>query len=208
MLLIGVLAALVLISGAPSSAEGLPAKDGNQELFDGSSETEGSDTKASLNDASIQGMFEIVTQIGTQKVFGGGIPLTVWIMPKIDSTKAEVVWDLPRGLETKDETDSWFTMVENTPRSFTITVVPSSLGKYVIVVDVTAWRYNTNYVASKEINITIDSKLHVSPAQPEYLENRTLCMVAAGIGVSLCGVLLVVGIKFGFRKYRAWMSAD
>ena len=211
--LLGVfLLTVLLVMPSLGFAQDLPEKDGDVELFTTDDEREVSEevenAEEDSNDAQRQGMFEVVSEIGTQKVFGGAIPLTIHILPKIDSSKAEVLWDVPRGLTTGDETDRWFTMVEDSPRSFTIDVLPSKSGRYVVVVDVTAWRYDTNYVASVEFDFVIDNDLHVTPAQPEYVRNRTIYSIGMIVGGALAAGLLVIGVKFGIRKYRSWMAAD
>jgi hypothetical protein len=192
-------------------AQDLPEKDGDRVLFNdgtGFEDVETSEEDLTTNDASSHGMFEVTAEIGTQKVLGNSIPLTITIDPRIDSNKAEVLWDVPRGLETEDETDRWFTMVENSTRSFSINVVPTELGRYVVVVDVTAWRYDTNYVGSAEFEFRIDDQLHITPAQSEYVKNRTYLTVGTVLGIAVAGALLVLGAKFGLRTYRKWMAAD
>lgn len=199
-------------------AQDLPEKDNERELFD---EGEGVMDDSYLDEelvdqtsgdssskAQVQGMFEISAEIGTQSVLNNEIPLTLTIRPKIDSKKAEVKWDLPRGLTARSETNRWFTMEKDVPRTFTLEVEPEASGRYVIVADVTAWRYDTNYVASAEIELQIDENLHVYPMQEEYKNNRTIMIVLTVVGVIIAGNLVFFGAKLALNKYRQWMAKD
>lgn len=199
-------------------------KDGDRELFedgteDGEEDNNGNtavdgdgngttSTDDSSIDAEDQGMFEIVSQTGVQSVLNGTIPLTIQILPKITSSKAEIVWEVPRGLSSSNDTDLWFSMEENVPRSFRIDVLPENAGRYVVVADVTAWRYDTNYVASAEYEFEIDEALRITPVQPEYSRNMMIFTIAKVVGVGVIGVALFFGVKFGIRMYKKWMATD
>lgn len=191
----------------PIVAQDLPKKDGDRILFIDNDEEE-TDAGDKTSDAVKNGMFNIETKIGTQKVIGNAIPLIVTITPTIDSKKAQVVWDVPRNLDTENDTERWYTMVKGVPRSFSIEVTPKKAGRYVVVVDVTAWRYDTNYVGSSEIELVIDDELHISPAQEEYQRNRLTLIIELAIGIVIGAIVLFLLIKFAYEKYRQWMSED
>ncbi|MEA3357579.1 MAG: hypothetical protein U9Q67_04035 [Patescibacteria group bacterium] len=153
-------------------------------------------------------LFTVEASIGDQSVRTGEISLSVDITPSIDSSNAQVVWDLPRGLSTSDDIEQWFEMNSDEQQTFTINVKPENSGTYKIVVDVTAWRYDTNYVSSDQLNLEINNDLLLSPVTEEY--NKRLVMYnVAKIAVGLIGLgLLGLSGKHIYKMFRKWLVSD
>jgi len=152
--------------------------------------------------------FTIETAIGTQSVIDKKIPVYLYLKPKINSSKAQLEWNVPRGLEALSSTDVWFEMEEDVGRTFVLYVSPQSAGHYKIVINVTAWRFDTNYVDSDEIEIDIDSSLLITPQTAEYKRNNiflTAGIVLAGGGVIVGGYFLINLLR---KRFRKWMSED
>lgn len=153
-------------------------------------------------------VISVSTELGLQSVITGKIPLIIRITPKIDSSKAQVRWDLPRGLDTSSPEDVWFEMQEGVTREFRIEVSPASAGRYKTVVDVTAWRYDTNYVSSAAFLFEIDEKLHITPAPDGYVRNLMIYRGTLAV-LSLFAIIgMFFAVKFGIRYFRKWLAED
>lgn len=176
------------------------------ELFEGSSEEDGSTTDDTQEDST--GILTLETNMATQSVVSGKIPLTITVISAVDSSKAAVTWDLPRGLTAYGEKQTWFRMEADVPYSFTVEIEPQKSGTYSIVVDVTAWRYDTNYVTSGEFEFEIDEQLHVTPAPEEYTRNLMIFRVGVTAGVVVGIIAVVFLVKFGIKRFKTWMAQD
>lgn len=194
------------------SEDGATAEDGTAE--DGTTTEDGTDTddvseeETTVDEVVGGSFFTIETAVGTQSVINGKIPIYLYLKPKIDSSKAQLEWNVPRGLDAMSSVDVWFEMEEDTGRTFTLYVSPQTEGHYKIVVNVTAWRFDTNYVDSEEIEIDIDSDLLMTPQTAEYQRNNILLTV--GI-IVVCAAGVVGGyfvIKLLQKKFSKWMSED
>lgn len=152
--------------------------------------------------------FTIETAIGTQSVINGKIPIYLYMKPKIDSSKAQLEWNVPRGLDALSSVDVWFEMEEDTGRTFTLYVSPQTAGHYKIVVNVTAWRFDTNYVDSEEIEIDIDADLLMTPQTAEYKRNSVFLTVGIIVVCAACVVGGYFAIKLFQKKFSGWMSED
>jgi hypothetical protein len=153
-------------------------------------------------------MFHLETSIGTQSVINGKVPIYLYVKPYIDSSRAELEWEIPRGLKAQTGRENWFKLEEDTPRTFKIMVSPQQPGEYEIIANVTAWRYDTNYVDAIEIPLEIDQNLNVVPKSSEYNRNKMLLtggLVLLSIG-GIAGLYFL--FKFGKEKFRVWMSQD
>lgn len=156
----------------------------------------------------VSSLFEIETAVGTQSVLSGTVPVYVYVKPKIDSTRAQLVWFVPRGLKAVTETEKWFSMEEDVGQTFMLEVEPQASGKYEIIVDVTAWRYDTNYVGTAKIDLEIDESLHVTPITGDYRRNQILLVVGGIVGGAGAAFGLYFLGKFGYRKFKEWLAKD
>jgi len=163
------------------------------------------------NGAEIAGDTDVIsvsTELGLQSVITGKIPLIIRVTPKIDSRKAQVRWGLPRGLYTQSPDDVWFEMQEGVIREFRIDVSPTSSGRFETVVDVTAWRYDTNYVSSATFLFEIDEDLHVTPAPDGYARNLMLYRGTLAVLSLLAIMIMFFAVKFGIKLFRKWLAED
>lgn len=171
-------------------------------------ETENLDTSEGEETQSVEGLISIEATIGVQSVLTNKIPLTVVVTPRVSSSRAEITWYVPRELEAQGETEKWFSMEDGVTNTFGLDVIPEESGRYEVVVDVTAWRHDTNYVTSAELVFEIDDELHVTPAPDQYKMNMMLYQVGVVAGIILGLVALGMGIKFGIARFKKWMAED
>ncbi|MBN2100413.1 hypothetical protein JW710_00755 [Candidatus Dojkabacteria bacterium] len=203
---------------------------GEEDLQEEDLNTEKSDTVDSQNDADtvdaeedldsedtqqegdseekVETFFEVESEIGTQSVITGEIPIYLYLRPKIDSSKAQLEWSVPRGLEAGSSTEVWFEMKEDEGRTFVLYVKPEESGKYKVTVNVTAWRYDTTYFDSADVEFEVDDNLLVTPQSAEYKRNKMFLAVGLVLGVLvvLSGSFFL--IKFLIGKFKQWMAED
>lgn len=156
----------------------------------------------------MQDVLSIETSVGTQSVLDKSVKVYINIESDIESSRTEVNWDVPRGLDAMSPTEEWFSIKEDESEVLVLEVMPEEPGIYEIVVDVTAWRYDTSYVDSEVIELTFDEDLHLSPQSSEYKRNKML-LIAGAVAV---GVGLVIGVFFLIkvfkRKFKEWLEKD
>lgn len=160
------------------------------------------------NDAEEANVLQMSVEVGTQSVISNAIPLFVHVMPAVDASKARISWSVPRGLSADGVTEGWFTMTDGEALTFRIDVTPEAAGSYTVVPEVTAWRFDTNYVGAEEINFEVDASLHVSPAQSEYQRNKMVLVVAEIVGIMLGVVGILVLVKFLMKRFKLWLAED
>ncbi|MDD3662038.1 MAG: hypothetical protein PHG63_03140 [Candidatus Dojkabacteria bacterium] len=180
-----------------------------QDVQDGDdSEDLGVPQKESVDSSRVEEVLDVEMYVGTQSVFNNTIPLYVRVLPKVSSTRAQISWHVPRGLVAEDPEELWFSMEEDVEQVFRIDVSPQSSGSYRIVVDVTAWRFDTNYVSSTDVSFVIDETLHISPAPADYVKNIMIYRIVTVILVVLAAAGLFFGAKFAIRRFKQWLSQD
>jgi hypothetical protein len=163
------------------------------------------------NGTSLSGDTDVITvstEMGVQSVVTGKIPLIIRVTPHVDSRKAQVRWDLPRGLVSNDPVDVWFEMEKDVVREFRIEVEPAAAGNFETVVDVTAWRYDTNYVSSATFRFDIDEELTVTPPPEAYTRSLMLFRVALALMALIAIIVAIFAVKFGIKQFKQWLAED
>jgi hypothetical protein len=191
------------------------ADEANDETDDKTDQDTNEDTEDTVpippdEDISVPGekLFHIETHVGTQSVVNGNIPVFIYVKPYIDSSKAQLQWDVPRGLRAKSKTEQWFSMTEEESETFKLVISPVEPGKYEIIADMTAWRYDSNYVDSAQIEIEIDNNLLLTPRTSEYKRNQIIFTVVKVLGVIVGAFGAFILFKIGKKKFQKWMAED
>lgn len=176
---------------------GLTDEQGDALLGSPEVESDGSESSVFL-------AFEIQTTVGTQSAWSGKIPVYVSITPQIDSTRAQLKWDIPRGLETEEAVEVWFSMETGVVRQFELWVIPDATGSYKVGVEVIAWRYDDNYVDSAEVSVNIDDNLRLSPVSAAYSRNLLFLTIGKIIVVALVVGGMYLAARIILKKYVKW----
>lgn len=109
--------------------------------------------------------FDIYVNVGSQSIFTKKVPVTITIIPKINSEETQIKWDTPVGVIIEEKYENFFDA--NIDNSYTAKayIIPEYKGDYDITVSVNSWRINSNLSSSENIQITFDNNLFVTPIQ-------------------------------------------
>lgn len=168
------------------------------------------DTETTVESEDFAGQaFELDISKGTQSIFNDSVPIYLDIQSYIKTTKLQVRWKLPTGLQSKGNvTAAWGTIEKDGEVSTSIEVTPEKPGTYKLVAEVQAWQADANYVDTVSIDLTFEKDLEITPHTDQYYQNQRtwniakIAMIVLGLG--LAGVLGVLG----YKAFIKWLSED
>jgi len=133
----------------------------------------------------------------SQSAFNKYVPITIRITPNETPVKTQITWDVPDNISLKTSHSEFIeSLVKDQTYEFKARVKPTDPGTYEIVVNVTAWRHDTNYTSSESIQIEFNNNLVVDPTDTNYqvLNIVKIFLIILGIGG------IGVGLFFGGKK--------
>lgn len=137
--------------------------------------------------------FELELVRGPQNALNKSIPYTLYITPKIESEKTQILWEVPSTLGVKPSHREFVTLNKDETYKFKATISPEREGTYDVTVNIVSWQYNTNYTNSVSSTVTLSESLLVQPVDSEYTVS-ILLMVVLGI------LLLAAGAFFAYKS--------
>jgi len=137
--------------------------------------------------------FELELVRGTQNPLTKNVPFTLYITPKIDSERTQIIWEVPSTLDAKSSHRDFVNLQKDQTYKFNVNIKPQREGSYDVTANVIAWEHNTNYTNSVSSTITLSENLVVQPVDSEYSVSIMLMFV---IGL----IILVAG---GFFAYKS-----
>jgi hypothetical protein len=150
--------------------------------------------------------FDISIQKEGQSAFNKAITYTVYVTPKIDSTRTQIIWDAPSLVEIRPKHDEFVDMYIGQTYSFKANIIPLREGTCEISVNLIAWQHDTNYTNSVSDILTINTDLLSVPIEPSYTYGniaKILIIVLICIGAIFGGVLL---FKKGLKAFKKWIT--
>lgn len=150
--------------------------------------------------------FDITLERGEQSAFGKGVTYTVYVTPKMDSKRTQILWDAPTAISIREKHPEFVDMYEGETYSFRAVVKTSLKGSYEVSVNLIAWQYDTNYTNSVSDIITFDENFVTVPIDAAY--------TTGSIAKILLIILLSIGIVFGivwvskkvFNSFKKWIT--
>lgn len=150
--------------------------------------------------------FKLELKRGVQSPITKKIPFTVYITPKMDSSRTQISWNIPTSFKLEQKHEEYVSLKKDQTYSFSASVKPEQKGTYDITVNVISWQYNTNKSNSAYYNITLNESLVIQPLDPKY----TLLLLLFIFGVLVaCGVFIFViikSLKILVAKAKAWIT--
>jgi hypothetical protein len=150
--------------------------------------------------------FDITLERGEQSAFGKGVTYTVYVTPKMDSKRTQILWDAPTAIRINERHQEFVDMYEGQTYSFKAVVKTTLEGSYEVSVNLIAWQYDTNYTNSVSDIITFDENLVKVPVDPGY----TTGSIAKILIIIILCIASVFGIlwlsKKGFREFKKWIT--
>ena len=150
--------------------------------------------------------FEIELIRGTQNPITKKIPLNVVITPKINSSKTQILWNIPTVFTITKNHSEFVSLNKGQTYTFKASLEPKKSGRYNVSVNVISWQTDSNKANSSSININLSNSLVVTPIETMYIV-YIIIYVLLFIGViGLLAFLLSKGIKILVKKAKIWFT--
>ena len=155
---------------------------------------------------SINKYFELELKRGTQNPITKTIPFTVYVTPKINSSKTQILWNVPAVFDVERKHNEFVSLTKGQTYSFSASLTPQKSGSYEVSVNVISWQTDSNKANSADYKLVIDKSLTVQPVDTMY----TVYIILFIVGVIGVFVLLFFLIKKGAnvltKKAKSWLT--
>ncbi len=150
--------------------------------------------------------FELELKKGTQSPINKSIPFTVYITPKIDSSKTQILWNTSTVFDISKSHKEFESLKKGETYSFSATFSPKKAGSYDITVNVISWQFDSNKSNSVNYHISLNDSLVLQPVDTMY----TIYIGAMILGILLLciGIILLIrkGITLLTKKAKSWFT--
>jgi len=150
--------------------------------------------------------FDLTLERGDQTPFGKYIPYVLTVTPHIDSTRTQILWNIPLTMELKTKHPQFVSMNRGETYVFEARVRPLQEGIYDFSVSVIAWQHDTNYTNAINDTVMFDSKLVLQPVSDHYKMLNILVFVGIGLAFVLTFVLGFISINKIIPKAKKWLT--
>ncbi len=150
--------------------------------------------------------FELELKKGTQNPFTKTIPFTVRITSKIDSSKTQILWNVPTVFKVNKNHNEFVSLKRDQSYTFSATLKPEREGNYDISVNVISWQYDSNKSNSANYNISLDESLVIQPVEAMYTLYIILFIIGILGGTALIVFLIIKGVKILTQKAKVWFT--
>lgn len=150
--------------------------------------------------------FDMKIVKGSQSAFNKAVTYTVFVTPKIDSPRTQVLWDAPTAIDIKPRHKEFIDMYRGQTYEIKAKVKAKREGKYEITVNLIAWQHDTNYTNSVSDIVTFNEDLLAVPIEPSY----TYSLIAKYLIIALLlGITIWAAIVYGkkpFILFKRWLT--
>ena len=150
--------------------------------------------------------FDLELVRDSQSPWNKGITYIIYVTPKIDSKRTQILWDAPTSIVIKPKHNDFQDLYRENTYSFKAQIFPSQSGNYQISVNLIAWQHDTNYTNSVSDIVTINSDLLAVPVDTAYtyglIAKYLIITLVVGIGIWM---FLFLGKK-GIKSLKKWLT--
>jgi len=150
--------------------------------------------------------FDLRLERGTQNPLNKEIPYTLYITPKIDSPKTQILWDVPLVFELTEKHSEFVSLVSGTTYSYKVSLKPEREGTYNIAANVISWQYDTNKSNTVEDIIELNGALVVQPIDAQYTLTILIIVLAVLLLSGISIFVLIKVVKKSVVKLRKWLT--
>lgn len=179
---------------------------------------------ATANDESTSGDFTLETQVdenttratnkyfdltlseGLQSPLDKSITYTLTIVPHIDSTKTQILWDSSSTIKITPKHKEFVSVTKDGEFKYKATVKPTIGGTYNINASVIAWQYDTNYTNTVNNSLDLSNSLVSQPITPEY---TILVVIEILVILGVSGLAIWGGVEVAkkfLKKTKIWLT--
>jgi len=161
---------------------------------------------AEVEEASVQ-TFNIEIEVGTQSPWNKSVPIIVKVRPNQDTTRTNVTWDTPVGIEFEDKNkQTYLAIPSGQVQVYKVRVKPIVSGTYTIASTATDWGYGANFASTSSVTITFDDNLIITPQSSEYSTAVIIRYAVILLSSIIIGFILYLLSKKGFNKLKIWLK--
>jgi len=150
--------------------------------------------------------FELELVRSTQNPLTKNIPFTLYITPKIDSDRTQIIWEVPSTLEARASHREFINLQKDQIYKFNVSIKPLREGSYDVTANVIAWEHNTNYTNSISYTITLSENLVVQPVDSEYSVSIILMFVIGLIILIAAGFFVYKSSDKVIKRLKIWLT--
>jgi hypothetical protein len=150
--------------------------------------------------------FEVSVDFGTQSPWSHKIPVTIKIVPNIDSKRTEVRFALPNIMKVDQKYDNFFYATRGEEYILHADLIPDGAGVVSGSINVIDWDYGYNYGTSYEISMLVDENMILVPQTDAYkkaVQDRNMLII--GSVIIFLGILVFVLIKL-FNRIKQYLT--
>ena len=150
--------------------------------------------------------FDLILEKKLQSPLGNYVPYVLTIKPHINSSKTQILWNVPNTLGVTTKHEEFVNLVDGEEYTFKANIKPLREGSYDFSVSVISWQYDTNYTNSIDDNVTFNKGLVLQPTSSQYkILNIMKYLVILFVFVILC-ILAVAVVKKNMIKAKKWLT--
>lgn len=150
--------------------------------------------------------FDLTLERKTQNPFGNYIPYVLTVKPHLDSSKTQIIWNVPSTLSVNTKHKEFVSLKEGEVYTFKANIKPLRTGTYDFSVSVISWQHDTNYTNSIDDTITLNRNLVLQPTSTQFILLTILKWVLIlGIFGAVCFLAIKV-IKSYSVKAKKWLT--
>lgn len=151
--------------------------------------------------------FQLELIVETQSPWTKSLPIIVKVRPNIDTTRTNITWDAPLGLEIVDKEAGTYTAIaKGEVYTRKVWIKPIQPGTYTISATATDWGYGENVATASSRIITFGDNFVTVPQTADYTTAIAIKYAIILLGSIVGGAGLFVGAKAGLSKLAIWLK--
>ncbi len=150
--------------------------------------------------------FDLTLERGPQTPFGQYVPYTLTVTPHLDSSRTQILWNMPTTLEAYPKHKEFVSLEKDQTYVFEGRIKPLRGGIYDFSISVISWQYDTNYTNSVGDNVVFNDSLVFQPVSSYYNWMNVLKFGLFFVGFAIAVVVAVIVIKKYTKKAKKWLT--
>lgn len=150
--------------------------------------------------------FDLTLSEGLQSPLDKSITYTLTILPHIDSSKTQIIWDSSSTIRITPHHSEFVSVSKDIESTYKATIKPSVSGEYKITASVVSWQFDTNYTNTVNNSLTLSSTLVSQPVTPQY---TILVVIEILVLIGVSGLAIWGGIELSkkfLKKTKVWLT--
>jgi hypothetical protein len=150
--------------------------------------------------------FDLTLSEGLQSPLDKSITYTLTIVPHIDSSKTQIIWDSSSTIKITPHHKNFVSVTKDVESTYKANIKPTLGGEYKITASVVSWQFDTNYTNTVNNSLTLSNGLISQPITPQY---TLLVVIEILVLIGISGLLIWGGIELSkkfLKKTKVWLT--